>query len=189
MILETNLLKADSCVLYNNDDVAHHADEVDGYQDDKPVTNHVGSNAVHSEIPPYYPSGKVLLNMQKKSDTLAKCSAAVFMIDDIGILKELDNKVSCIHSELLLTASTNLSSEQIPVMKCLMKDEISKYKRKICLITRANQLTKKYRTMRETKKRKANIPQCPLPVKKLKLKDDPLNMTSRRSVGRPKGKK
>ena len=150
--------------------------------------NHADPDAVHSTIPSYHPSGKMLLSMQKNiRDNLAKCSAAVFMIDDISVLKEIDNKVNHIHTELLQTASTNLSSEQIPVMKCLMADESNEYKQRIHLISRANQLTKKYRTMHV--KGKSNVSTCPLPLKQLKVKEDPLNKASRRSVGRPKGKK
>ena len=62
------------------------------------------------------------------------------MIDEISVLKEIDDKVNHIHTELLQTASTNLSSEQIPVMKCLMADESNEYKQRIHLISRANQL-------------------------------------------------
>ena len=108
------------------------------------------------------------------------------MIHDISVLKEIDDKVNHIHTELLQTASTNLSSEQIPVMKCLMADESNEYKQRIHLISRANQLTKKYRTIHV--KRKSNVSTCPLPLKQLKVKEDPLNKASRRSVGRPKGK-
>jgi len=48
----------------------------------------------------------MLLNVQKKiRDTLAKCSAAVFMIDDISVLQAMDDKVKGIHTELLQIAS------------------------------------------------------------------------------------
>jgi len=85
------------------------------------------------------------------------------MIDDLNVLKEINNKVNHIHTELLQAASTNLSLEQIPVMKCLMTDESDKYKQKIHLFSRANQLSKKYRTMRE--KRKSSTSVCPLAIK------------------------
>ena len=39
------------------------------------------------------------------------------MIDHINVLKEIDNKVNHIHTELLQATSTNLSSEQVPVIK------------------------------------------------------------------------
>ena len=111
------------------------------------------------------------------------------MIDNISILKELDEKVNSIHAELMHAASTTLTSEQIPVMKCLMSEEVSEYKKRIQLISRANQVTRKYRTIHEKKKRKPHESVCPLPKKQPRLKDDPLHMATRRSIGRPKGKK
>ena len=41
--------------------------------------------------------------------------------------------------------------------------------------------------MRE--KRKSSTSVCPLAIKQLKLKEEPLNIATRRSVGRPKEKK
>ena len=197
MILEETFLKVNQSEPNSVIDVTVCAGKVDDHTDtgDHNINqevdydgNHADPDAVHSTIPSYHPSGKTLLSMQKKiRDNLAKCSAAVFMIDDISVLKEIDDKVNHIHTELLQTASTNLSSEQIPVMKCLMADESNEYKQRIHLISRANQLTKKYRTMRV--KRKSNVSTCPLPLKQLKVKEDPLNKASLRSVGRPKGKK
>jgi len=84
------------------------------------------------------------------------------MIDNISALKEIDDNVNHIHTKLLQTASTSLGSEQIPVMKCLMADESNEYKQKLHLISQANQLTKKYRTMCE--KRKSDAFVCPLPL-------------------------
>ena len=138
MVLEESFLKIDQpepsnssdnaiiCIDFNCTDAGINQEvDYDGNRD-----------AVSSTIPSYRPAGKALLSMQKKiRDNLAKCSAAVFMIDDINALKEIDNKVNHIHTELLQAASTNLSSEQIPVMKCLMADESDKYKQKIRIIS------------------------------------------------------
>ena len=179
MMLEMNISRAaDHCEPQYIDDVPDHADQVaaaDMVVDHvDPVVDHVHEvddlvdqvtdtrQSVHTEIPTYQPSGKTLLNLQKRiRDNLAKCSAAVFMIDNINILKELDEKVNNIHTELMQAASTTLTSEQIPVMKCLMSEEVSEYKKRIQLISRANQVTRKYRTIYE-KKRKLHGSICPL---------------------------
>ena len=198
MILEMNIIKTDHCEPHyvdNADQVAaaSHVDPVVDHVD--PVVDHADqasstSQSVYTEIPTYQPSGKRLLSLQKRiRDNLAKCSVAIFMVDNISLLEELDEKMNSIHAVLMQAASTTLSSEQIPVMKCLMSEEVSEYKKKINLISRANQLTKKYRTIREKKKRKVHESTCPLPKKQPRLKDDPLHMATRRSIGRPKGKK
>ena len=64
-----------------------------------------------------------------------------------------------------------------------MADEISQYKRKVRL-TRANQLTHKYRAIAA---RKRQTSRCPPKLKR--LQDDPLNLATGASIGRPKGKK
>ena len=140
MVLQTSLLKVNQSEPHSVDDDTDCVDILAGNLDTVIVDHKVGdptnSDTVLSEIPTYHSTGKMLLNMQKKiRDTLAKCSAAVFMIDDISVLLAINDKVSDIHSELLQMASTNLSSEQIPVMKCLMADEANEYKQEIHLIS------------------------------------------------------
>jgi len=56
--------------------------------------------------------------------------------------------------------------------------------RKATVMVRANQLTHRYKKL----KRKSNK-ECPIPPKQLRLQDDPLNVATRPSVDRPKGKK
>ena len=57
-------------------------------------------------IPLHQTPGSKLLHLQKQlRDELAKCSAAVFMVDDIAILENVQRKVYSIHSELLSTSS------------------------------------------------------------------------------------
>ena len=60
-------------------------------------------------------------------DELAKCSAAVFMVDDIAILENVQTKVHSIHSELLSTSSIFEKEEELPILKNLMKEEVSEY--------------------------------------------------------------
>jgi len=51
-------------------------------------------------IPPHQTAGSQLLRLQKQlRDELAKCSAAVFMVDDITVLENVQRKVHSIHSE------------------------------------------------------------------------------------------
>lgn len=53
-------------------------------------------------IPPNQTAGFQLLHLPKKlRDELTKCGAAVFMVDDIIILENVQRKVNSIHSELL----------------------------------------------------------------------------------------
>lgn len=110
------------------------------------------------------------------------------MINSINLLEELHGKVDNMHTELLKAMSLKTSPEQIPIVKCLMSEEVSHYKQRMKVIARANQLTKKYRTIRAVK-RKADDSNFPLPKRQCKLKDDPLTMATRTSSGRPKGKR
>ena len=135
-------------------------------------------------LPPHQTAGSQLLRLQKQlRDELAKCSAAVFMVDDITLLENVQRKVHSIHSELLSTSSTR-HLDELPILKNLMKEEVAEYRRKAKVMARANQLTHRYKKL----KRKSNK-ECPIPPKRLRLKDDPLNVATRPSVGRPKGKK
>ena len=147
-------------------------------QDILPVTS--------ATIPPYQAAGSKLLAMQKQlRDELAKCTAAVFMIDDLTVLETVQEKVHTIHSELLSAASTSPTAN-LTVMKQLMKEEVAEVKKKSTSITRANQITKKYRQMKRTRNG-----DCPIPTKIARpiQKDDPLREATHASVGRPKGKK
>ena len=58
------------------------------------------------------------------------------------------------------------------------------YRRKAKVIARANQLTRRYKNL----KQKGNTG-CPIQSKRPRLKDDPLNVATRPSVGCPKNKK
>ena len=175
MTLETDLLETNqlSC---------QELDNFDGNEME------VSSTTPAQEIPLYQPQGTRLLGLQKKNrDTLAKCSAAVFMVDDIDVLEQLNVKISEIYKDLVQTISINNSTGDMPIIKQLMADEISQYKRKIYLSARANQLTRKYRVMAARKRRTTKVTRLPQKLKR--LQDDPLNLATRPSVGRPKGKK
>ena len=64
-------------------------------------------------IPLHQTPGSRLLHLQKQlRDELAKCSAAVFMVDDITTLENVQSKVHSIHSELLLTSSTKHADDR-----------------------------------------------------------------------------
>ena len=77
-------------------------------------------------IPIHQTPGSQLLCLQKQlRDELAKCSAAVFMVDDIAILENVKRKVHTIHSELLSTSSICDKTEELPILKNLMKEEVS----------------------------------------------------------------
>ena len=66
--------------------------------------------------------------------------------------------MNSIHAVLMQATCTTLSSEQIPVMKCLMSEEVSEYKKKINLISRANQLTKNTgQSVRRRKEKSMNL--------------------------------
>jgi len=94
MVLEESFLKIDQFEPSNSsDNTIICIDEVNNCTDSgtsQEVDFNGNRDAVSSTIPSYCPAGKALLSMQ---DNLAKCSAAVFMIDDINALKEIDNKV------------------------------------------------------------------------------------------------
>ena len=71
-------------------------------------------------IPLHQTPGSKLLRLQKQlRDELAKCSAAVFMVDDIAILENVQRKVHSIHSELLSTSSICEKEEELPILKKL----------------------------------------------------------------------
>ena len=172
MTLETDLLETDQLP----------CQELDNFDDDE---MEVSNRTPAQEIPLYQPQGTRLLGLQKKNrDTLAKCSAAVFMVDDIDMLEQLNVKINEIYNELVQTISVNNSTGDMPIIKQLMADEISQYKRKVRLTTRANQLTRKYRAIAARKQQTSRHP-----PKLKRLQDDPLNLATRASIGRPKGKK
>ena len=74
--------------------------------------------------------------------------------------------------------------EELPILKNLMKEEVSEYRRKAKVIAWANQLTRQYKKL----KWKSNTG-CPIQPKQLRLKDEPLNAATRPSVGCLKSKK
>ena len=129
-------------------------------------------------IPLHQTPGSQLLHLQKQlRGELAKCSGAVFMVDDIAILENVQRKVHSIHSELLSTSSICEKTAELPILKNFMQ-EVSEYRRKAKVIARANQLTRRYKKL----KWKSNTG-CPI---QLRLIDDSLNAATRPSVGRPK---
>ena len=96
MILEMSIIKADHCEPHYVDDAdevaaASHVDSVVDHVD--PVVDHAEkvssiNQSVHNKIPTYQPSGKRLLSLQKRiTDYLAKCSAAIFMVDNMNLMK------------------------------------------------------------------------------------------------------
>ena len=155
---------------------------------DLPLTeedNSVPYTCTSIPIPLHQTPGSRLLRLQKQlRDELAKCSAAVFMVDDITALENVQSKVHSIHSELLTSSTKHADDRELPILKNLMKEEVAEYRRKAKMMVRANQLTHRYKKL----KRKSNK-ECPIPPKRQRLKDDPLNAATRPSVGRPKGKK
>ena len=178
MTLEIGLLEIDqlSCQELDKDDM-----------DD----NEMEASYQHpaEEIPLYQPQGTRLLGLQKKSrDVLAKCSAAVFMVDDIDFLEQLHVKINEMYESLVQSISVNNSSGDMPIVKQLMADEILQYKRKVHLTARSNQLTRRYRVM-AARKRQASSKVTSFLQKRKRLQDDPLNLATRPSIGRPKGKK
>ena len=115
MTLETDLLETDQLP----------CQELDNFDDDE---MEVSNRTPAQEIPLYQPQGTRLLGLQKKNrDTLAKCSAAVFIVDDIDMLEQLNVKINEIY-ELVQTISVNNSTGDMPIIKQLMADEISLYK-------------------------------------------------------------
>ena len=135
-------------------------------------------------IPLRQSAGSKLLCLQKQvRDELAKCSAAVFMIDNISMLESVQRKVHDIHSELLTAASTGQAKE-LPVIKNFAKQEVEEYRKKAKLLARANRLT--WRSKQQKWKRNRGHK---MPIQRPSQKDDPLNAAARPSVGRPKGKK
>ena len=104
--------------------------------------------SLSTPIPFHQTPGSQLLRLQKQlRDELAKCSAAVFMVDDTAILENVQRKVHSIHSELLSTSSICKKTEELPILKNLMKEEVSEYRRKAEVIARANQLTRRYKKL------------------------------------------
>ena len=91
-----------------------------------------------ASIPVCQSAESKLLRLQKQvRDEFAKCSAAVFMIDDTTMLESMLRKVHDIHSELLTAASTE-QREELPILKNLMKQEVEEYRKKAKLLVRAN---------------------------------------------------
>lgn len=143
-----------------------------------------------TEIPRYQPNGARLLSLQKQTrDTLAKCSAAVFMVPDINVLEQFHTKVNDMYSDLVKAMLLINSPTKIPTIKCLMTEEIAECRQKMHLVARAKQLTQKYRLTLARRKRQTSTATCPMPRKQLRLQDDPLNLATRAPVGRPKGKR
>ena len=176
MTLETHLLETDQLSCQELDKGIFDCNEME-VSDKNPA----------EEIPLYQPKGTRLLGLQKKNrDALAKCSAAVFMVDDIDILEQLHVKINDMYKDLVQSISVHNSSGDLPIVKQLMADEILQYKRKIHLTARANQLSRKYRVMVARKRTNKVIHP---PQKRTRLQDDPLNLATRPSIGRPKGKK
>ena len=107
---------------------------------------------------------------------MAKCTVAIFMIKE---------RVHDIHLELVSVVSSS-QTEGLTTMKHLMKEEVAESRKRSRLITRANQISKKYSKM----KRKTRE-ECPVSTKRARpvQRDDPLQAAAHASVGRPKGKK
>lgn len=81
--------------------------------------------AAHSStpIPPHQTAGSKLLCLQKQlRDELAKCTVAVFMIDDIRTLETLKEEVHNIHLELMSAVSSS-QTESLTTVQQLMKEE------------------------------------------------------------------
>ena len=77
--------------------------------------------------PAYHPIRQLLHLPKKLRDELAKCGAAVFTVDDITILENVQRKVHSIHPDLLSTSSTCRKAEELPILKHLM--DMSEYQR------------------------------------------------------------
>jgi len=146
------------------------------------------STMVHSSIPipPYQTAGTRILHLQKQLRVeLAKCTAAVFIIDDMETLETLKDQVHGIHQQLLSAASTS-QTEGLSTMKQLTKEEVLESRKRSTKISRANQITKKYNKIKRKAKGECPVlPKRPRPVQR----DDPLQAAAHASVGRPKGKK
>ena len=176
MILDREL---DMCIS-QGDVLAEHQD-IPPNDDSIPFAGHSSTS-----IPPHQTAGSKLFCLQKQlRDELAKCTAAVFMIDDIRTLETLKERIHDIHTELVSAVSLS-QTEGLTTMKHLMKEEVVESRKRSRLITRANQISKKYSKM----KRKTRG-ECPISTKRARpvQRDDPLQAAAHASVGRPKGKK
>ena len=137
MTLETDLLQTAqwSCQELDKDNFDGNETEVSG-------------KSPAEEILLYQQQSTRLLGLQKKNrDPFAKCSAAVFMVDDVDFLEQLHVKINQLYKGLVQTITVNNPSGNIPIVKQLMADEILQYKRKIHLTARANQLSHKYQVI------------------------------------------
>ncbi|XP_065883907.1 lysine-specific demethylase 2B-like isoform X4 [Dysidea avara] len=172
--------------MYINQDDYQLADQQDDAHnhDNSSTTMH---SLTHIPRAPYQTAGSKLLCLQKQlRDELAKCTAAVFMINDIEVLEMLKEKVHGMHLELVSAASTSQTEVGLLAMKQLMKEEVLDSRKRSTKISRANRVTKKYSKMkRKTKGECPVLPKRSRPVQR----DDPLQAAANASVGRPKGKK
>ena len=101
MILDREL---DMCISQSDVLVDHQA--IPPNDDSIPFVRHSSTT-----IPPHQTAGSKLLCLQKQlRDELAKCTAAVFMIDDIRTLETLKERVHDIHLELELIITNRRSN-------------------------------------------------------------------------------
>ena len=168
----------DMCIS-QGDVLAEHLD-IPPNDDSIPFVGHSSTS-----IPPHQTAGSKLLCLQKQlRDELAKCTAAVFMIDDIRTLETLKERVHDIHTELVSAVSSQ--TEGLTTMKHLIKEEVAESRKRSKLITRANQISKKYSKMK--RKRRGEYPVSTKRARSVQ-REDPLQAAAHASVGRPKGKK
>ena len=99
--------------------------------------------------------------------------------------RALKDRVHDIHLELVSVISSS-QTEGLTTMKHLMKEEVAESRKRSRLITRANQISKKYSKMkRKTREERPVSTKRARPVQR----DDPLQAAAHASVGCPKGKK
>ena len=91
MTLETDLLQRDGSL---------------DQQQQLELEIHGSDQTSADEIPHYQSQGAKLLSLQKQTrDAFAKCSTAVFMLDDVDVLEKVNLKVNEIYSDLMQTLS------------------------------------------------------------------------------------
>ena len=188
--LPPSCIQCPHMTLDNEIDVCINQDDYQLADQQDDAHNHDNSSTtMHSltPIPPYQTAGSKLLCLQKQlRDELAKCTAAMFMINDIEVLKTLKEKIHDIHLELVSAASTSQTEVGLFAMKQLMKEEVVDSRKRSTKICRANRVTKKYSKMK--RKIKGECPVLPKRSRPVQ-RDDPLQAAAHASVGRPKGKK
>ena len=130
-------------------------------------------------IPIWQSSEHQLLKAQKHArDSLAKCIAAVFTIDDVGVCEEVAMGAEHIYN-LIVSSTQSSDGLDLPSFPLLQKAGVTEYRKKMRMQEKARQTVMKYKKCKQESQTSSK-------PKRYRLCDEPLSQCLKSTVGRPK---